>query len=144
MQVVTHVTDTFARSYEAEPSAVARARTELADFASEAGASAALVDGVRLAVSEAVTNAVRHAYPRTGGEVRVLARAGEDELEVIVDDDGCGVRSDSDDHGLGFGLALMCEMSDEMTLAPRADGGTEVRMRFGLGAADSGAALGRL
>jgi two-component sensor histidine kinase len=103
-----------------------------------------LVDGVRLAVSEAVTNAVRHAYPLTPGEVRVLARVGEDTLEVTVADDGCGVSSNSEGHGLGFGLALICEMSDQMTLAPRADGGTEVRMRFGLGAADSGAALDRL
>src|ERR1700754_235878 len=105
MQVVTHVTDTFARSYEAAPSAVARARSELASFASDAGASGGLVDGVRLAVSEAVTNAVRHAYPRTPGEVRVLARVGRDTLEVIVADDGCGVHSESDGKGLGFGLA---------------------------------------
>jgi serine/threonine-protein kinase RsbW len=144
MQVVTDVTDTFVRSYAAEPPAVAHARSDVAGFAAEAGASPALIDGIRLAVSEAVTNVVRHAYPVTPGPVRVLARAGEDSLEVIVTDDGCGVHADSDGHGLGFGLALMCEMSDQMTLAPRADGGTEVRMRFDLVEPDSGAALGRL
>jgi anti-sigma regulatory factor (Ser/Thr protein kinase) len=132
MQVVTHVTDTFERSYEAEPAAIGLARAELARFASRAGAPDDLLDGVRLAVSEAVTNAVRHAYPRQPGEVRVLASVGEDSLEVIVSDDGCGVHSESDGSGLGYGLALICEMSDQMTLAPRADGGTEVRMRFGL------------
>jgi anti-sigma regulatory factor (Ser/Thr protein kinase) len=144
MQVVTHVTDTFARSYEAEPSAVALARAELASFASDAGASALLVDGVRLAVSEAVTNAVRHAYPREPGEVRVMASVGDDALEVIVCDDGCGPHAESPASGLGYGLALINEMSDHMTLAPRADGGTEVRMRFGLTGPDSGAAVGRL
>jgi anti-sigma regulatory factor (Ser/Thr protein kinase) len=139
------VTRNFARSYEADPESVGRARAELADFASRAGASPTLIDGVRLAVSEAVTNAVRHAYPPDSGEVRVRARVGEDVLEVVVSDDGCGVHRDgADDGGLGFGLALICEMSDQMTLAPRSDGGTDVRMRFSLLEPGSGAAVGRL
>jgi serine/threonine-protein kinase RsbW len=142
MQRVTH---TFARSYEADPESVGRARAELTRFASRAGASATLVEGLRLAVSEAVTNAVRHAYPRDPGEVRVRARIGADVLEVVVSDDGCGVHGEGGDtDGLGFGLALICEVSDHMTLAPRADGGTDVRMRFSLVESDSGAALGRL
>ena len=136
--------ETFARSYEAEPAAVALARAELASFATDAGASDTLVDGVRLAVSEAVTNAVRHAYPLTEGEVRVRAKVNDDALEVVVSDDGCGVRSRTDDTGLGLGLALICEVSDQMTLAPRADGGTDVRMRFSLLESGSGAPLGPL
>ncbi|MFZ0386689.1 MAG: ATP-binding protein [Solirubrobacteraceae bacterium] len=137
------VTHTFARRYEADPESVGRARAELACFASRAGASQRLVDGLRLAVSEAVTNVVRHAYPVDPGEIRVRALAGEDGLEVVVSDDGCGVHRDrADDSGLGFGLALICELSDQMTLAPRSGGGTEVRMRFSL--SGSGAAVGRL
>ena len=116
--------------------------------------------GSGLAVSEAVTNAVRHAYPLDPGEIRVRALVGEDVLEVVVSDDGCGVHRDrardsgTDRHrdrasdggtiGLGFGLALICEVSDQMTLAPRSDGGTDVRMRFSLLESDSGAAVGRL
>jgi serine/threonine-protein kinase RsbW len=134
--------NTFSRCYEAEPRSVAQARAELASFASGTGAPDVLVDGVRLAVSEAVTNAVRHAYPLEPGEVRVCASVAEQELEVVVSDDGCGVRSDRDDSGLGLGLALIHEVSDQMTLAPRASGGTEVRMRFRL--LDSGAAVGSL
>src|ERR1700689_3572622 len=141
MQSVTH---TFARRYEADPESVGRARAELACFASRAGASERLVDGLRLAVSEAVTNVVRHAYPVDPGEIRVRAVAEEDGLEVVVSDDGCGVHRDSaDDSGLGFGLALICELSDQMTLAPGSDGGTEVRMRFSLLGSGSGAAVDR-
>ena len=125
-------TITFARRYEAEPSSVALARAELAEFAADAGAPEPLVDGVRLAVSEAVTNAVRHAYPLKAGEVRVRARVRGEALEVVVSDDGCGVHSGNSGGGLGLGLAVICDVSDEMTLAPRADGGTEVRMRFSL------------
>ena len=138
------VTRTFARRYQADPESVARARAELAGFAAGAGASATLVDEVRLAVSEAVTNAVRHGYPLDSGEIRVRAFVDEDVLEVVVSDDGCGVHRDTGDSGLGFGLALICEVTDQMTLAPRSGGGTDVRMRFSLLEADLGAAVGRL
>jgi anti-sigma regulatory factor (Ser/Thr protein kinase) len=142
MQSVTH---TFARRYEADPESVGRARAELARFASRAGAPETLVDGLRLAVSEAVTNVVRHAYPLDPGEIRVRALVEKDALEVVVSDDGCGVHRDrADDGGLGFGLALICELSDQMTLAPRSNGGTDVRMRFSLLESGSGAAVGRL
>jgi len=124
--------DTFVRSYDAEPPSVGAARADLAGFAAGAGASDALLDGVRLAVSEAVTNVVRHAYPLAAGEIRVRAAIADDELEVVVSDDGCGVHAGTDGAGLGLGLALICEVSDEMTLAPRAGGGTDVRMRFSL------------
>jgi anti-sigma regulatory factor (Ser/Thr protein kinase) len=142
MQSATH---TFARRYEADPESVSRARAELARFAARAGASETSVDGLRLAVSEAVTNAVRHAYPLDPGEIRVRALARDDVLEVVVSDDGCGVHRDgADDGGLGFGLALICELSDQMTLAPRSDGGTDVRMRFSLLESGSGGAVSRL
>lgn len=142
MQRLTH---TFARSYEADPQSVGRARAEFARFAARAGASETLVDELRLAVSEAVTNVVRHAYPLDPGEIRVRAQVGDDVLEVVVSDDGCGVHRDgTDDGGLGFGLALICEVSDQMTLAPRSNGGTDLRMRFSLLESGSGAALGRL
>jgi serine/threonine-protein kinase RsbW len=124
--------ETFVRSYDAEAASVGVARADLAGFAAGAGASDTLVDGVRLAVSEAVTNVVRHAYPLTPGEVRVRAAIGDDGLEVVVSDDGCGVHSDAEGAGLGLGLTLIYEVSDEMTLAPRANGGTDVRMRFSL------------
>ena len=142
MQSVTH---TFARSYDADPESVGRARAELARFASGAGASPSLVDGVRLAVSEAVTNAVRHAYPLEPGEVRVYALIREDALEVVVSDDGCGVHHEpATTTSGGLGLALICEVSDQMTLGARSDGGTDVRMRFSLLASGSGAAVSRV
>jgi serine/threonine-protein kinase RsbW len=144
---VQSVTRTFARRYEADPESVGRTRAELARVASRAGASPTLVDQVRLAVSEAVTNAVRHAYPRDSGEIRVRAFVVEDVLEVVVSDDGCGVHRDgtsTGDSGLGFGLALICEVTDQTTLAARTGGGTDVRMRFSLLEAGLGGAVGRL
>ena len=99
------VTRSFARRYEADPESVGRARADLAGFASRAGASPTLVDEVRLAVSESVTNAVRHAYPLDCGEVRVRALVGGDVLEVVVSDDGCGVHHAGADDGTGTGTS---------------------------------------
>jgi Histidine kinase-like ATPase domain len=49
-------------SYRAEPGSIPRARMALTRFAAEAGATEEQQEQVRLVVSEAVTNAVQHAY----------------------------------------------------------------------------------
>ncbi len=123
-------------TYPATPRSVATARHALSVFAAEAGADPQQVDAVRLAVSEAVTNAVLHAYPDGAGEVHVTVALVCDELWVLVGDDGCGLEPRSDRPGLGLGLGLITQLSDEMAVVPRAGGGTEVRMRFALVDAD--------
>jgi anti-sigma regulatory factor (Ser/Thr protein kinase) len=54
-------------SLTAVPEAVTKLRWMARDFAAEQGAPEGLADDVMLAVSEAVTNAVKHAYPEEGG-----------------------------------------------------------------------------
>ncbi len=90
------------------------------------------LDGVRLAVSEAVTNVVRHAYRGERGEVHLTVRMVDNELWVLVADDGCGLSVPSADPGLGWGLAFITDACDEFTLAERAGGGAEARMVFRL------------
>lgn len=124
--------NTITVTYPATPGSVASARRALTDFATSAGAEHQQVEAVRLAVSEAVTNAVLHAYRETAGEVQVTAALVGDELWVLVGDDGVGLEVRTDRPGLGLGLALISQVSDEMTIVPRARGGTEVRMRFSL------------
>lgn len=119
--------------YPAVPTSVARARHDLADYALQAGVSEDHVDRIRLAVSEAVTNAVRHAYPRTTGPVQVTATAIDAELWVLVADEGCGHQAPSGDPGLGWGLPLIAQACDYFVLAERSEGGTEARMRFDVG-----------
>ena len=134
----------FSRSYEAEPRSVAAARRDVARFAYAASAREQAVDDLRLAVSEAVTNAVRHAYPSRVGEIRIEASSADGQIEVTVSDDGCGVNADSDRGGLGIGLSLICELSDQMVLTPRSGRGTDVRIRLRALGSGSGAAVGRL
>src|SRR5438270_10506247 len=98
-------------SYPAVAGSVPRAREAVAAIAALAGASDERIDSVRLAVSEAVTNAVVHAYEGQDGEIEVSAKVDDHELEVEVDDDGRGLRAGAR-HGLGLGLALIALSSD--------------------------------
>src|ERR1700684_3185523 len=114
----------------AQPESVARARAAVARFAAEAGASRRQIDDIRLATSEAVNNSVVHAYRDQPGPVYLTAAIVADELWVLIADDGFGLQPRSDRPGLGLGLGLIAQVSDDLAIVPRAGGGTELRMRF--------------
>jgi anti-sigma regulatory factor (Ser/Thr protein kinase) len=124
---------THQRSYAAVPDSVPAARAAIAKFAVEVGAPRELLDDLRLAVSEALTNAVVHAY-RSGapGSIGVLAARAVDELWIVISDSGCGLAPRRDSPGLGLGMALMMQLSGDMDVVERSDGGTEVTLRFEL------------
>jgi len=125
--------ETFGASYPAVADSVATARKDLTDFARRAGGSDEQLQAVRLAASEAVTNAVLHAYDvGDGGDVNVSASYVEDELWVLIGDTGRGMRPRANSPGLGLGLALIAQMADEFQILSRGSGGTELRMRFTL------------
>jgi nitrate/nitrite-specific signal transduction histidine kinase len=71
-----------------------------------------------------------HAYREETGEVHVVARAGIDQLWVLVTDDGCGYTRPARTPGLGFGLPVIADAADECGVAERPNGGTEVQLRF--------------
>jgi anti-sigma regulatory factor (Ser/Thr protein kinase) len=120
------------RTYPAVPASVPAARAALAELALAAGASEDRLDGVRLAASEALTNAVQHAYPDGAGSIYVTGAVTSGELWVLIGDDGCGLRSRAESRGLGLGLVLIAQISDDFSIVTRSSGGTEVRMRFNL------------
>lgn len=124
---------TLSVTFPAEPESVGLVRAALRDFALEAGADQCQVDAVRLAGSEAVTNAVVHAYSDQPGDVYVTAAFVSGELWVLIADDGCGMEPRARRPGLGLGLGLISQVTDELAIVPRASGGTEVRMRFNIG-----------
>jgi anti-sigma regulatory factor (Ser/Thr protein kinase) len=86
---------------------------------------------VALAVTEAATNAVVHAYRGDAtGPMRVVACARHDGLVVVVRDYGCGMSPRLDSPGLGMGLSIIGRLADEMNVECPADGGTRLRMHF--------------
>ena len=128
----------ISRGYSAVADSVPVARRALLALAREAGAEADQLAAVALAVSEALTNAVVHAYPDRPGEIRVSAWAASGEFVVVIADDGDGLQAHTGSPGLGVGLRLIATLSDEFEILQPVSGGTEVQMRFCLSPADAG------
>ncbi len=117
-------------TFPAVPESVPRARQAVVDFAAEVGATDAQVDAIRLATSEALTNAVLHAYSGAPGLIYLHAALGRAGLSVTVADDGGGLHPRLDRKGMGIGLALIAEAAAELAILKRPAGGTELQMRF--------------
>jgi anti-sigma regulatory factor (Ser/Thr protein kinase) len=125
--------ESFNECFPAVPESVPKARNVLTSFAEQAGANREQLDAVRLAASEAITNAVMHAYHRRErGAVQVSGSYVEDELWVLIADTGGGMRPRANSPGLGLGLALIAQLADEFQILSLGSGGTELRMRFKL------------
>jgi anti-sigma regulatory factor (Ser/Thr protein kinase) len=125
--------ETLSLSYPAVADSVGAARTVLTEFARDAGAGEDQLQAIRLAASEAITNAIIHAYEQTEqGEVHVCASYIEGELWLLISDGGSGLRPRENSPGLGLGLALIAQLADDFQILSRGSGGTELRMRFNL------------
>jgi serine/threonine-protein kinase RsbW len=93
------------------------------------------LSNIRLAVTEACTNVVVHAYPdEREGLLEVAATLREDKLEVIVRDEGPGIGPRAGSPGLGLGLPLIVSLTESVQLGRDEDERTEVRMIFPLSA----------
>ena len=125
--------------FPAEPDNVAFARTAAAVFASRLDFTLDELDEIKVAVSEAVSNAVLHAYPGGGGVIRMeLGVTGGGALKLTVIDDGVGI-ADVDaarrpqwttrpDERMGLGLTVMQEYMDKLDVVSRPGAGTRVVM----------------
>lgn len=133
-QMVGAVVSEVQHTYPAVPGSIGLARRALTAFVTEAGAGADLIERVRLAISEAVTNAVRHAYEGGEGQIHVTAALAGREVCVRVSDEGEGFRAHLRRGGLGLGLALIARMCDELQIVNRAPRGTDLLMWFKLDA----------
>lgn len=108
---------------------VAHARHTVAAFVRDLGFFDA--GGVELALSEVITNAVVHAFRDTEpGVIRVRAYLCNGGLELLVADDGAGLRPRSDSPGTGLGLSLVAQLADSVDFDTPPSGGTSVRLTF--------------
>ena len=120
------------QSMDAVPAAVPTLRGAIAGFLGEAGVGEPVLTSAKLAVSEAVTNAVMHAYVEAPqpGAVSVAATLDGDSLLVEVSDDGSGMTPRLDSPGLGVGLPLIAGTADSLDIDSSPRGGTVLRMSF--------------
>lgn len=128
------------RQAPARADELAGLRTAVWRYATDLGATKEIGQAIRLAVGEALTNVVMHAYVgRDPGAMTVRAWPGEDEyLNVEVLDEGHGLIPRADSPGLGLGMGLMAQMADDLRITNREGRpGTIVFLRFSLAASES-------
>lgn len=85
---------------------------------------------VKLAVTEACTNVVVHAYGGGDGPMQVAAEVAGDLITVMVRDEGRGITPRPDSPGLGLGLPLIATLTESLELGKDDADRTEVRMSF--------------
>ena len=108
-------------------------RQALAGMADALAFDAAVLSDMKMAVTEACTNVVVHAYDEEAGQLEVQMLAGEEDLTIVVRDHGAGIQPRPSREGppaLGLGLPLIAALSDAFELRGTAGQGTEVRMTF--------------
>jgi serine/threonine-protein kinase RsbW len=119
----------FDARYPGTPRGVSVLRRAMAGLAKDCGMDAEGIADVRLAVTEAATNAVIHAYAETEGELRVTAAMHDGELTIVIGDTGPGLVERQNSPGLGLGLALIAKVVERLKIISR-PGSTEIHMAF--------------
>ena len=115
------------------------ARLTLSGLARELPIEEELLADLKLAVTEACGNVVRHAYPGDEGDVSLVVTIGDSRLLLTVEDYGAGIRApDVTVDGLdelseplesGMGMPIIRAIVDELAVEEGSDGrGTVVRM----------------
>jgi anti-sigma regulatory factor (Ser/Thr protein kinase) len=116
-------------TFPGTPPGVGELRRAVAEIARQAGMPDADVDAVRLAASEAASNAVIHAYRERAGELRIRARVDGGELHLVIADEGDGLAPRTDSPGLGLGLPIMAHVSERFEIVS-GPAGTEIHLAF--------------
>jgi serine/threonine-protein kinase RsbW len=133
---------TVALDIPAHPDYVVLCRLALAGLLRDRGFSDDAVDDLKLALTEACSNSIRHAYPPTGdecGTVHVRFALDDRRIQLVVHDEGAGFLEDAVlDAGFpegepslsegGMGMAIIRAVVDEFLLEQPPEGGTRLTL----------------
>lgn len=111
---------------------VATVRHAVLESAKAHGIGPAPRDDIALAVSEACTNVVMHAYRDVAapGPLVVDAYRENGEFFVVVCDEGTGLRPRTDSPGLGLGLGLIGRLAQRLEISSHDPLGAKLTMIF--------------
>lgn len=113
------------------------ARVTSASFAGQLDFTLAELEEIKVAVSEAVSNAVIHAYPDRAGQVELAMMLDDSSVVYEVRDHGIGIADidkareadfSSRAERMGMGFVFMESFMDSVTVESVVDQGTVVRM----------------
>ena len=116
------------------------ARMVISAFLVQANPTLSVVSEVRTAVSEAVTNAIVHAYEEISGQVILRAWIDENDIRIEIEDMGKGIEdieqamqpfytSHPEQERTGMGFALMQSFMDQVRVQSSPGNGTVVFMQ---------------
>ena len=120
----------------AKPEYITLGRLTLTALAGVRPVSDETLHDLKLALTEACTNSVQHAYQDGRvGTVEILYELEPDRLAVEVADQGPGFEVAEDGNGgdgdelseSGLGIAIIRAVADEVEIGPREDGGSRLR-----------------
>jgi len=115
----------------ARPENVAVVRHVLGAVAEVLSLPDAVSEDMQLAVTEACTNVVRHAYANgDDGFIDVVVQPNGDALDVIVTDTGRGIGPSTDCEGPGLGLPLIAALADAVEVERSLETGSRLVMSF--------------
>ena len=119
-------------SLPARPENVAVIRHVMGAFGDAFDYPSETMEDVRLAVTEACTNVVRHAYSDDdrAGTIDVHVRPTPERLEVVVADTGRGIAPSTDREGPGFGLPMIATLADTLEIDRTVHAGSRIAMSF--------------
>ena len=122
-------------SLPAQARNIAVVRRALEAIAEELALPRRMIEDMRLAVTEACTNVVRHAYTeveaRDASAMRVEVLPETDGMRVSVEDRGRGLGPSPDARGPGLGLPLIAALTSELEVSHGADDrGSRIAMSF--------------
>jgi stage II sporulation protein AB (anti-sigma F factor) len=114
------------------PPGIGPLRRRVASAVADTGAEDEVVAAIRVCVSEALANAVVHAYPGKPGSVEVVVEVDDELIVVTVRDEGQGfggapARARGDG---GMGLEIIRKLTEHFKVTSDSDSGTEVSMTF--------------
>jgi anti-sigma regulatory factor (Ser/Thr protein kinase) len=124
------VTPDLELTLPSRPENVAVVRHALGGFGDALDVPDQALADIKLAVTEACTNVVVHAYPEGEGPLGISAWVRDGRLTVVVHDQGQGMLPRPDSPGLGLGLPLIATLAESLELGTGINERTEVRMTF--------------
>ena len=113
---------------------IALGRLALTGLSRTRALSAEVVADLKLALTEACSNSVRHAYDEgREGVVEIRYELQDDRIVIEVNDDGSGFdpetleRAEEELDEGGLGIAIIRALTDELEIGPRPGGGSRLR-----------------
>ncbi|MDX6690381.1 MAG: serine/threonine-protein kinase RsbW [Solirubrobacteraceae bacterium] len=135
-----NVTPQLELKLPARPENVAVVRHAFGGLAEALNVDEQTLADIKLAITEACTNVVIHAYEDDDdGSLEVEAILEETLLTVVIRDRGRGIVPRPDSPGLGLGLPLIATLAESLELGSDAADHTEVRMTFRLDQSEAAA-----